>query len=342
MNKLLTVIVTLGTALSITFAQTVIFSEDFESGDPSGDWGLYRVGEEAIQAVDMASAPATLEGGGNYVGYIQDSDASYSGVAIALAGDVTLQNYRIEADVYCYVDQASSAYTGLVVYADISLGRYIKLVADFDSDHRFRLYNNQLDYMTGIYTFHVAIDASGLYSTSGWHKMAIEVETFISGTGFTCYFDGAAIGDGTYLDEGEDQVNSGQFGLFSFQMDADGIAGYFDNIKVTSLQSPVTIDSDLKPEIPTKFNLSQNYPNPFNAMTTIAFQVDKTARTSLDIYTINGEFLRNLIYGYLEPNDYSVTWDGKDRFGQEVPTGVYIYTLIHSTQQLSKKLILLK
>jgi len=125
-------------------------------------------------------------------------------------------------------------------------------------------------------------------------------------------------------------------------MDADGIAGYFDNIRVTSLQQPVTIDSDLKPAIPTKFNLSQNYPNPFNATTTIAFQVDKTARTSLDIYTINGEFLRNLIYGYLEPKDYSVTWDGKDRFGQEVPTGVYIYTLIHSTQQLSKKLILLK
>lgn len=341
MNKLLTVILVSGIALSSMFAQTVIFSEDFESGDPSSDWGLYRVDEEPVQAVAMASAPAALDGGGNYVGYIQDADASYSGSAIVLAGDVTLQNYRIEADVYCYVDQASSAYTGLVVYADGSLGIYIKLVADFDSDHRFRLYNNQLDYMTGIYTFHVAIDALGLYSTGGWHKMALEVETMSSGTAFTCYFDGEAIGDGTYLDDGEDQMNSGQFGLFSFQMDNDGIAGYFDNIVVTSLEA-VSIDSELETSIPSKFNLLQNYPNPFNATTTISFQVDRQANTTLDIYTISGEFVRNLMFGQLDPRSYSVSWDGKDRFGREVPTGVYIYSLTNGTQQLSKKLVLLK
>jgi len=346
MNKMLTVLLVLGTALSITFAQTVIFSEDFESGDPSSDWELYRVGEESLQAVDMTSAPATLEGGGNYVGYLQDSDGSYSGAALALAGDVTLQNYRIEADVYCYVNHSSgSAYTGVAVYGDsshqgsASYGFYYKLVADFDGDNRFRLYNNQLSGFA--YTFHAAIDASGLYSGSGWHKMAIEVETMSSGTAFTCYFDGEAIGAGTYMDDGADQYGNGKFGLFSFQMDGDGIAGYFDNIVVTSLTA-VSIDSDIESTMPSKFNLAQNYPNPFNSSTTITFQVDESANTSLDIYTVNGEFLRNLMVGYLEPRSYSVTWDGKDRFGRDVPTGVYVYTLLNGTQQLSKKLVLLK
>ncbi|RMF06980.1 MAG: hypothetical protein D6762_08465, partial [Candidatus Neomarinimicrobiota bacterium] len=166
------------------WSQTVIFSEDFESGTPSSDWEVFYAGEEALQAIPMSSAPAALANGGNYVGYLQDVDASYTGIAAAVAGDLNLQNYTIEADVYCYVnDPGGSAYTGIVVYADSSRegsashGFLYKLVADFDADNRLRLYNNQFDMTTFSYTFSENIDATGLYSGSGWHHMKLVVNT---------------------------------------------------------------------------------------------------------------------------------------------------------------------
>ncbi len=52
----------------------------------------------------MATAPEPLANGGDYVGYIQDIDNSYTGAAIILAGATSLQDYSIEGDVYCYVN----------------------------------------------------------------------------------------------------------------------------------------------------------------------------------------------------------------------------------------------
>ena len=128
----------------------VIFSDDFESGTASEEWGLYRAGEELLTAVAMTEAPVALAGGGDYVGYLQDIDASYTGAAIALAGDVSAANYSIEADVYCYVNNAvGSAYTGVTMYSDSSQSTYLKLVADFDGSQRMRLYNNHLNTKNG-------------------------------------------------------------------------------------------------------------------------------------------------------------------------------------------------
>lgn len=347
MKKVLFLGLVLGIVTQFVLAQTVLFSEDFETGTASSDWELYRAGEEAIQAVPMSAAPATLDDGGSYVGYLQDIDASYSGAAIALAGDVNSQNYTIEADVYCYVNHSQgSAYTGVVVYGDsshqgsASHGFYYKLVADFDNDHRFRLYNNQLAGFS--YTFHQAIDATGLYTTDAWHHMKLKVESLDNNTTqFTCYFDESLLGAGAYVDDGSDRVGNGKWGLYSFQMDGtDGIAGYYDNVVVTE-----NVTSGIDPILqltPSSFVLGQNYPNPFNAATTISFEVKMTTPVTLDIRTLTGQFIRTLYRGNLEPSEYQLRWDGKDAQGFSVPSGVYLYTLSNGERQLSKKMVLLK
>ncbi|MFQ6613540.1 MAG: LamG-like jellyroll fold domain-containing protein [Fidelibacterota bacterium] len=245
MMKMLSNLLTLAVLMTFSLGQTVIFSEDFESGTPSSAWEQFYANEDVLQAVPMSSAPAVLAGGGDYVGYLQDVDGSYTGIAAAVAGDISLQNYTIEADVYCYVnDTGGSAYTGVVVYADSSKqgssshGFLYKLVADFDANNRFRLYNNQFNMTTFSYTFSEDIDATGLYSENAWHHMKLVVNTVdTSTTTFTCYFDGNLVGSDTYTDTGIDQADGGKFGIFSMQMDADGIAGYFDNIVVTSNES---------------------------------------------------------------------------------------------------------
>jgi flagellar hook capping protein FlgD len=332
-------------SVSGLFSQTVIFSEDFESGTPSTDWGLYRVAEEPILAIPMGSAPAALATGGSFVGMIHDADVSYTGVAIALAGAVDARDYIIEADVYCYVGQPVSAYTGLVFYADSSHqgtqshGIYTKLVADFDVSNRFRLYNNQLNFTTFQYTFHESIDATGLYSVDAWHHMKVEVQTLgDSLTVMTCYFDGGLLGQ--YIDNDVDQFDQGRFGLFAFQQDADGIAGYFDNIIVTTTVSG--IDDDAGIEIPEEFSLVQNYPNPFNPTTTIEFNLDKADNVKLAIYNSSGELIKTLTNNHFSSGKHQLKWNATDQSGAKVSAGVYLYSLQTSSKSETKKMILLK
>ncbi len=229
--------------LSSTNFSQVVFSDDFESGTANAEWGIYRAGEETLTAVAMAEAPMPLEGGGAYVGYLQDIDASYTGAAIALAGDVSASDYSVEADVYCYANHAEgSAYTGVAVYGDSSIGTYIKLAADFDSNQRMRFYNNHLNFTTFQYSFHHQFEAGdmpdGIPTEDGWHHMKVEVKTLNADTtAFWCYFDGVLLNGSPIYDTGDDRMASGKFGLYAFQQDTDGIAGYFDNVVVTELTS---------------------------------------------------------------------------------------------------------
>ncbi len=331
--------------VSFVQSQTVVFSDNFESGAASEDWGIYRAGEETIQAKAMGDAPAALEGGGSYVGFIQDIDNSYTGVALALAGDVSLQNYSIEADVYCYVNHSGgSAYTGLVVYADSSFqgsqshGIYFKLVADFDASDRFRLYNNQLNMGTFQYTFHEGISATGLYSSDAWHHMKLVVATIdTSNTEYTCYFDGELLG--TYTDSGIDQREGGKFGLFSFsQGTGNGLEGYFDNIIVTSNVTAVE-DENI---VASKFKLAQNYPNPFNPTTTIEYELDKQSNVNLAIYNINGSVVKTLVNGTIATGIHKAKWDGIDDLGNNVAAGIYVYSIRTENWNETKKMVLIK
>lgn len=90
-------------------------------------------------------------------------------------------------------------------------------------------------------------------------------------------------------------------------------------------------------------SLSNNYPNPFNANTTIPYKVEKNGKNIiLSIYNINGELVKTLENRYKEPGQYSVEWDGKDFFGNNVCTGVYICSLIVDHQIVNKKILLLR
>ena len=333
---------------AISFGQTPLFEEDFESGTPSSDWGVYYADEDTIQAVAMATAPLPLDNGGSTIGYLQDVDFTYQGIALATAGAATDSNYTVEADVYCYTyDPGGSADTGVVAYADSAKGVYYKLVADFDADNRFRFYSNIMEGFS--YVFHVAFDATDVDTTEGWHHMAIKAETLPGGyPAFTCYYDGVMLGDGAYVDTTEYRITSGQYGVFSMQMDgSDGIAGYFDNVKVYGYEAEDTSEVSIEPRadtepIPAGFRLAQNYPNPFNPSTTVEFSIFEGGRAALNVYNVQGRVVRTLWDGYLAPNRYSFVWDGKDQSGRQVPSGIYLYKLQVKGSTITGKMLLVK
>jgi len=97
-----------------------------------------------------------------------------------------------------------------------------------------------------------------------------------------------------------------------------------------------------KAPIPDSFRLFQNYPNPFNAETEICYDLPIQRNVKLTIYNLLGEEVKVLKNKNQLAGSYSVKWDGKDRFGNKVPTGVYLYCLEAGYWIISKKMMLLQ
>ena len=94
--------------------------------------------------------------------------------------------------------------------------------------------------------------------------------------------------------------------------------------------------------LPSVFKILGNYPNPFNPKTNINFSVEYSSEVGLSVYNLSGELVRQLHLGTLPPGNQSVTWEGKDNFGNEVPSGVYVYRLQSEFYSEARKMTLLK
>lgn len=66
------------------------------------------------------------------------------------------------------------------------------------------------------------------------------------------------------------------------------------------------------------------YPNPFNSSTQISMTLTYQSRVSINIYSINGNLIRDLISSEIPPGAGSWTWDGTNYAGHLVSSGIYI------------------
>jgi hypothetical protein len=94
--------------------------------------------------------------------------------------------------------------------------------------------------------------------------------------------------------------------------------------------------------IPAGYVLLQNYPNPFNPETEIRFQLSENGQVVVKIFNINGEEIRALVDGQYEAGYHRVRWDGKDKNGNAVASGVYLYQLRAGSFSQVKKMSLLR
>ena len=116
---------------------------------------------------------------------------------------------------------------------------------------------------------------------------------------------------------------------------------YLDNISLTrGAQSPV--EKETIHRGPKSFVLHQNYPNPFNPATQIGYQITDRSWVTLSIFTLHGQLVRTLVGEEQLAGSYSIDWDGRDQFGEKVPSAVYIYRLETNTSVTSKKMILME
>ncbi len=94
--------------------------------------------------------------------------------------------------------------------------------------------------------------------------------------------------------------------------------------------------------MPKEFKLYQNYPNPFNPATTIQYDLPVGGDVRLTVYDISGREIKTLVNDRMASGYHTVRWDGRNRNGGKVASGVYIYRLETDNYVQSRKLLLIK
>lgn len=112
----------------------------------------------------------------------------------------------------------------------------------------------------------------------------------------------------------------------------------------------------------TGFRLKQNFPNPFNPTTTIPFELDQTlfeggkpAIVTIRIYNVLQQWVATPValhhpggraevseLVYTSPGEKQAFWDGLDRNGRKVASGVYYALLVVNGRRDIKKMVVLK
>ncbi len=90
------------------------------------------------------------------------------------------------------------------------------------------------------------------------------------------------------------------------------------------------------------FELAGAYPNPFNSATTISFNLTSPRFVTVKIYNIMGQEVKTIFEGYGSSGENTVVWNGDNRRGSPVSTGVYLVQLKSRDNQKTIKTTFLR
>jgi hypothetical protein len=95
------------------------------------------------------------------------------------------------------------------------------------------------------------------------------------------------------------------------------------------------------------FALAQNYPNPFNPETWIPYHLSVDSQVKISIYNSTGKLVRRLEVGWqtagkYQSRDQAAYWDGRNKLGEPVASGVYFYTIKAGGFSDTRKMLLMK
>jgi hypothetical protein len=156
-----------------------------------------------------------------------------------------------------------------------------------------------------------------------------------NGTFYVNQAGGYLVADGDTLRK-NDKISFVQ-GVFTFSFGT-----YKISLRKISDFGTVTGVNDNPPSYPLSFNLEQNFPNPFNPETRIYFTVPTNSHVKIVIYNSLGQIVRRLVDENYSAGQQIVNWDGRNDFGQVVPSGIYFYRMKAGDYMALKKMMMLK
>lgn len=186
----------------------------------------------------------------------------------------------------------------------------------------------------------------------GWNSLG-EVLIFLGGpymdgefdigfTGFYGPYEGAGRSVGRAGDVNGDGVDDILFGALPYPgTDRHGKVMIFSGD--STLTSVPSIPGDSSNRL-SSFSLRQNYPNPFNSSTEIGYRIlgNHPTRVLIKVYNILGEEVVTLVDGFQGPGLYRVTWNGRDKKGTDVSSGIYFSQLQTGSYRQTIKMLLLR
>ncbi|MBM85589.1 MAG: hypothetical protein CMM47_06170 [Rhodospirillaceae bacterium] len=107
-----------------------------------------------------------------------------------------------------------------------------------------------------------------------------------------------------------------------------------------NLQTPIE-GRDTGP-LPAGPYLYQNAPNPFNGSTLLRYALDREQAVKLVIYSLSGQRIAQLVDAVQIPGYYEIIWDGRDRNGRQLASGLYLARLLVDQFVETRKLLLIR
>ncbi len=120
-------------------------------------------------------------------------------------------------------------------------------------------------------------------------------------------------------------------------------AGHFSTV-VFAKKSSSPSAVDVRGIVPAVHRLRPAYPNPFNPETIIRFEVAGSLprKAAVTVFDVTGRQVASLFSGVCSPGSHEVRWNGKDKYGGVVGSGLYIVRFEAGDFSQSRRIVLLK
>jgi hypothetical protein len=116
-------------------------------------------------------------------------------------------------------------------------------------------------------------------------------------------------------------------------------------LKATCTDLAGAPDRPSEPVEPTRLSLLPSRPNPFSTSTTIVYTIPRSAdnsRVAIKVYDTRGRLVDTLMDAGQSVGVHRVSWNGTDRSGRRVASGVYFCRLSVGRKAITQRIVLLK
>ncbi len=134
---------------------------------------------------------------------------------------------------------------------------------------------------------------------------------------------------------------AGSSASLSLNFTAMAAAGSFENL-IPALDPNAEAEKTLIIKgAPQEYGV-KHYPNPFNPSTVVEYSLPEANKVSIRIFNVLGQKVRVLVDRFQQPGSYKVVWDGKDEFGNPLPSGMYFLHMKAGKFTAERKLLFMK